>query len=519
MYFIVIMAFAFVLSDDLPPPELDLLAGRQGATLAVAVGQILVLALAAWFVRRVTLRRLDGSPKGYDRAIQALSTGQFILQLLLAAMLAGTMILTPWAPLVRHQWGLARIPLVGDLLVIVPFFISLGAIWVIQYPVEVRLRGTSLPPPREDAKADDWMRENDATAALSAATLDQSAPDTSLLNYLGDKFRHQIFIVAAPMVVIVLAKHFTDSWRGRLMTMTSLPWAADAILGIVSFLVLLVSPVILCYIWATEPLPPGPLRDRFVRICKRIGLRYRDILLWHTHGMTVNAAVMGFVPPLRYILVSDALLETLDDEEIEAVFGHEAGHVHHWHLPYFGLFALASMYVTGGILIMFQLMLQQRGVRADGILQLVGLAILLALWLFGFGWISRRFERQADLFGVRCVTPDVRQCLNRCPVHGQPPSAGVCVTAANLFGRTLSKIAGLNGIPRSAPSWRHGSIESRCRLIELFAADIGAVQRFDRQLVLLKAGLIAASLVGTIAAGMIYYGEVARAWKRLFMTG
>jgi STE24 endopeptidase len=434
MYFLVIMAFALALSDDLPPPETNLLAGRPGITLAVTMGQIALLLLAAWIVRYITLRRLDGSPKSYDRAIEVFSRGQFILLLLLAATLAGTIILTPWAPLVRHQWGLGRLPLIGDLLVIAPFFLSLGGIWAIQYHVEVKLRGASAPaPPRDVSMAEVWTRQNDATAALSAATLKRPEPEASMPVYLWDKFRHQVLIVAAPMTFIVFAKHFTNLWRGYLQARTTLPWLSDAILGVVSFLVLLVSPVILCYIWATEPLPAGPLRDRFVRICKRIGLRYRDILLWHTHGMTVNAAVMGFVPPLRYILVSDALLETMDDEEIEAVFGHEAGHVHHWHLPYFGLFALISMYVTGGVL---ELLVRSPLRHYTGILQLVGLAMLLVLWLFGFGWLSRRFERQADLFGVRCVTPDIRQCLNWCPIHGQPPTPGI-VTAplAELWER------------------------------------------------------------------------------------
>ena len=142
-------------------------------------------------------------------------------------------------------------------------------------------------------------------------------------------------IIAVPMIIIVLAKHFTDKFQPLLANGTHLPWAADAILGTISICTLAVAPVILRYIWATEPLPAGALRERFVRTCGRIGLRYREILLWHTHGTAINAAVMGFVAPLRYILVSDALLETMDEEEIEAVFGHEAGHVRHWHLPFF----------------------------------------------------------------------------------------------------------------------------------------------------------------------------------------
>ena len=58
-------------------------------------------------------------------------------------------------------------------------------------------------------------------------------------------------------------------------------------------------------------------------------LRYREILLWHTENNMGNAAVVGLVPRLRYILLSDLLLETMDDRQIEAVFAHEIGHIVH----------------------------------------------------------------------------------------------------------------------------------------------------------------------------------------------
>jgi len=45
-----------------------------------------------------------------------------------------------------------------------------------------------------------------------------------------------------------------------------------------------------------------------------------------------NAAVMGFIPRFRYVLLSDLLLETMTDEQVEAIFAHELGHVMHRHL-------------------------------------------------------------------------------------------------------------------------------------------------------------------------------------------
>jgi Zn-dependent protease with chaperone function len=552
MYLVVIMAFAFVLSEDLPPEQLSLLGGPPwtgrpalAGTLAVAIGQIIAIAIAAFVARRATLARLGTTAESHDLASGTFSKGQRVIVGMVAAMLIGTMILTPWIPLVRESvsinlsapeqqaaWSrwmplvcetwtkdgkrLGEWPLVGDLLILVPFFASLAMAWTIFYPVERRLRAAGYLLSQGEQQQADRAASNDATATLAAAKRKRTPADGSLGIYLLDKFRHQVLIIAAPMMIIVLAKHFTDKYQQTLTAATHLPWAADAVLGALSICTLALAPVILRYIWATEPLPAGALRERFVHTCSRIGLRYREILLWHTHGTAINAAVMGFVGPLRYILVSDALLETMDEEEIEAVFGHEAGHVRHWHLPFFGLFAMVSMYLCGGVIILLSMPGILHGSKYVSLVQLIGLATLLLVWLVGFGWLSRRFERQADVYGVRCVTPDVKSCVERCPVHGSNPSAGLCTSAANVFGRTLLKIADLNGIPKDAPSWRHGTIESRCRLIDDLAGDKLKLKRFDLGILWMKIGLVVASIIGTAAAGAIYGAQIRNALARLF---
>ena len=43
--------------------------------------------------------------------------------------------------------------------------------------------------------------------------------------------------------------------------------------------------------------------------------------------MTVNACVTGIVPGFRYVLLSDALIDSLPPLETAAVFGHEIGHI------------------------------------------------------------------------------------------------------------------------------------------------------------------------------------------------
>ena len=79
------------------------------------------------------------------------------------------------------------------------------------------------------------------------------------------------------------------------------------------------------------------------------GFRFTDILVWDTGHMMVNACVTGILPRFRYVLLSDALLESLTPLETAAVFGHEIGHVAHRHFLYFAFFFMGSL----GVLSLF----------------------------------------------------------------------------------------------------------------------------------------------------------------------
>ena len=419
MYFVIIMAFALVLSDTLPPdrcnlfPDLPVTRGKSlFGTLGIVFGQILLVYVGALWARGRARCKLDGTLSGHDAAADSFAFFQQAALFVLAAMLILTMVFTPWPTLVRIGWGLGKVPLVGDLLLLAPLATSFLIIWIVLYPLEMRLRAEYLPdaPPVESpesanppATAQPPATPNHALATLDAAKKRKKTSPHALGGYLLDKFRHQVLILAVPMSIIVLAKHLINNYGDRLVPLPNSVILRGLILntalGTVSVCVLALAPLMLRYIWATEPLPAGPLRDRFTSTCRGIGLRYREILLWHTHCMAVNAAVMGFVAPLRYILVSDALLETMDEDEIEAVFGHEAGHVRHWHLPYFGVFAIISMYAAGGVMHLLFFIgrrVQDKGLNPgilqdQGLLQLTALVVLLAMWLFGFSCLSRKF--------------------------------------------------------------------------------------------------------------------------------
>ncbi|MFN2437435.1 MAG: M48 family metalloprotease, partial [Desulfotignum sp.] len=80
-------------------------------------------------------------------------------------------------------------------------------------------------------------------------------------------------------------------------------------------------------------------RSKIEAVCEKAGLRYADILKWDLFaGAMITAGVMGLVGRYRYILVTPALVQSLDDQEMEAVMLHEIGHVHHHHMLFYLFF-------------------------------------------------------------------------------------------------------------------------------------------------------------------------------------
>ncbi len=234
---------------------------------------------------------------------------------------------------------------------------------------------------------------------------------------------------------------------------------------VIGFLVLALSPLFVRLAWPTYSLPPGALRRRLERAAERVGFRFTDILVWDTGQMMVNACVTGILPRFRYVLLSDALLETLTPLESTAVFGHEIGHVAHRHFFYFGFFFLGSLgalSIFGDLVALSGPMLSRASWLNPAIVEGVLLVIALGLYFwFVFGYVSRRFERQADVYGSKVVSCDMADCpphsdldneLAPEPVVASKPS--LCPVGIRIFANALTDVAHFNGMDRANRSWR-----------------------------------------------------------------
>jgi STE24 endopeptidase len=220
-----------------------------------------------------------------------------------------------------------------------------------------------------------------------------------------------------------------------------------------------------------------------------------------------NALVVGLLPWPRYVVFTDKLLEEFRPDEVEAVFGHEVGHVKHQHMLYYVVFFVLSMAALGMLINAYLPDLLQLAVGAEGadgtegtglggyLKALPMAALLLGYFFVVFGFVSRRCERQADVFGCRsvsCARPD-------CTGHGPgdrlvPGGRGLCATGIHTFIRALEKVAIVNGISRDRPgvrqSWRHSTIAHRVAFLERLLTDPGLERRFQRRMALVKWALV-----------------------------
>src|SRR5207253_867493 len=126
---------------------------------------------------------------------------------------------------------------------------------------------------------------------------------------------------------------------------------------------------------------------------------------WNTRSTIANAMVTGMIPWIRYIIVSDRLVENLTDEEVEAVFGHEVGHIKHHHMTFYLLFLLTSLVALGlgwfGLYSVGHWFFPeaQNWTRFFQLHSVLPQLLLFAVYMvLVFGYLSRRCERQADIF-------------------------------------------------------------------------------------------------------------------------
>lgn len=218
------------------------------------------------------------------------------------------------------------------------------------------------------------------------------------------------------------------------------------VFGLAALTILLLSvffPSLVRLVWRLKPLAGTfPDHEELTAFMRRERFRVRDILVWRTGGLLINAAILGFLPRWRYILFTDSMLRLFETESLKAALAHEMGHGKRKHTAFFILFAAAFFMA----LLLIDSRFQPLAFIEDEILaSLVFFGPpFLIFWIVLFGCLSRRFEVEADIYAARAV--------------GDPA----------LFIKTLDLLGVLSRQNRSRTTLRHFSIDTRIALLRTF---------------------------------------------------
>jgi STE24 endopeptidase len=320
--------------------------------------------------------------------------------------------------------------------------------------------------------------------------------------YLLSQLRHQVALIFAPLLLLLGWAELVERVvpvDGAMASMDLRPLLVLA--G--GAAVFLFAPLMIRHLWDTVPLPEGQVRTRLLELCRQQGVGVRELLLWRTFGGMINAAVMGMVRPVRYILLTDALLDMVDEDEVQAIMAHELAHVRRHHMFWLLAAAGASLATLDLALTVVVSVGMSVGAAAASGVPVIGYVVdwitaspqvLLTVttgaaalgWVFIFGWVSRRVERQADTFAVQQLSqPQVD------PGRDAGEAVRVEAAAALTMIRALQRVAELNHIATTRKSWRHGSIAWRqAYLRSLVGQPVGQLS-IDRQMRWIKAATLA----------------------------
>ncbi|MEL7087197.1 MAG: M48 family metallopeptidase [Planctomycetota bacterium] len=351
--------------------------------------------------------------------------------------------------------------LVDELVLMLP---TLGLIawgWWAYYPIDRRLREVSL------------LRRADEGLPLY--------PVWSRGQYVVTQMRNHFALILGPLLLIMAWSELLVVLRAaERLSETQQLWLTPVGVGVA----FLFAPLLIRRLWDTVPLPPGPVRDKLLSMCERHGVAVRDLLLWRTFGGMINAAVMGLFGRVRFILLSDGLLDQVHEHEVEAVMAHELAHVRLKHLWWLLLSAAAAL--TAITLVGEQLGRVIGSVFPDLPQWTIGVGYTLgfAWWASMFGWVSRRIERQADTFAARHM---VRV---HAEYHRTAKDEANAETAPHVFNErsvqtmigALQRVADLNHIATTRRSWRHGSIAWRQRYLRTLVGQSLHHTSVDRQI-------------------------------------
>ena len=247
-----------------------------------------------------------------------------------------------------------------------------------------------------------------------------------------------------------------------------------------SVLILFIAaPPILIHSWGAKSLESSEAKTLIIEELKQNKVPVRSIRLWPEEVLPHSTAgVIGIIPGFRYLMISRKLMEFLNKDELKSVVAHEAGHLRKKHLLFFAIAMLGFMVLAQIILTGLTLSFPQSPIIQESYLilplWLVGLLIFIR---FGFGFLSRNFERQAD--------------CNAFSRNGLTPIANA-----------LFKVSWINAIDPERSNWHHWGIRERVNFLKQCEEDPQKINRHHHRVSKIQVGCL--MIVSLLLTGNLY---------------
>lgn len=230
-------------------------------------------------------------------------------------------------------------------------------------------------------------------------------------------------------------------------------WAAMLAALLLLIFSLFFLPYFLQKFWQCTPLPSSDLHSSLEKICKRARFKHGGMMVWTVMGNSLTAAIIGLIPRFRYVMFTPKLLQMLAQEHIEAVLAHEIGHSKHHHLLLYPLIILGMMVSVALFFNIFSASIDWSPIA----IFLVYVLIMGLYFRFVFGYFSRLFERQADVYGFQ-----------------------LGLSLNSMIG-ALDHIAIAAGNIHHHPSWHHFGIQKRIDYLNQVAENPKLIDRHNRK--------------------------------------
>lgn len=236
-------------------------------------------------------------------------------------------------------------------------------------------------------------------------------------------------------------------------------------------ILLVVLPPLIPRVWRCTPLPQDQLYKEIEAFCARLNFSATYLHWPLMQGKAITAGVVGFLPGLRYILLTPAIIKYMNQDQLKAILAHEIAHIKFGHiLKYIFLvisFSLSLGFLTEPLvyailsskpLIIFTL----KDIISPNVLfslasSLPVLVIVVVFFRFIFGFFIRNFERQADLFTIS-------------PMQGATPLISA-----------FENISWLTGTEKAKSCWHHFGLGERITALEKGVRDPNYITQHNRK--------------------------------------